>query len=202
MTQKLLKRLVQLPLTCLGCSLWKVGAKVDQRERTEETGISYKAVLIFIGKMHWVLSLKLCCDGFLGTLFFGSWEMSALSEETNTEVCVLGRASVEINADSTENTGFPQEWPAAPALQTQPALHKPPQLPDEALWVCTKEKKSIADSTGGGRAVLQQVTLQPPPSQPLNPLKALSDLNLQQKWDESKMIFLLTLENTATYRGN
>lgn len=47
MTQKLLKRLVQLPLTRLGCSLQKVGAKVHERERTEETGISYKAVLTF-----------------------------------------------------------------------------------------------------------------------------------------------------------
>lgn len=78
MTQKLLKRLVQLPLTRLGCSLQKVGAKVDKRERIEERGISYKAVLIFIGQMCWVLSLQLCCDGFLGTVFFGSWEMPSL----------------------------------------------------------------------------------------------------------------------------
>lgn len=35
MTQKLLKRLEQLPLTCLGGSLQKVGAKVDEREREE-----------------------------------------------------------------------------------------------------------------------------------------------------------------------
>lgn len=77
----------------------------------------------------------MCCDGFLGIVFFGSWEMP-----TSVWVCVLGRASVEINADSTENTGFTQKWPATPALQTQPALHKPPRLPDEALWVCTKEK--------------------------------------------------------------
>lgn len=89
--------------------------------------------------------------------------MPILSGDTDAKVCVLRMASVETNADSTENTGFPQEWPATPALQTQPALHKPPQVPDEALWVCTE---SIAESTGGGRAVLQQVTLQPPPSVP------------------------------------
>lgn len=77
--------------------------------------------------------------------------MPTLLGETDAK----GRASVEINADSTENPEFPQEWPATPALQTQPALHKPPQLPDEPLWVCTKEK---VESTGGGRAV----TLQPP----------------------------------------
>jgi len=30
--------------------------------------------------------------------------------------------SVEVNADSTENTGITVEWPEIPLLQTQPAL--------------------------------------------------------------------------------
>lgn len=136
--------------------------------------------------MHWVLSLHLCCDGFLGIVFFGSWEMPTSVWEGH-------------------------RWKSMQILQKILGLHRSGQqrLPSRHSQLCINHhncqmrlfefalkrrccwvhrRRQSCDPTGDSPAI----TLCP-----------WDHPEHFQIWTYSKngMIFL-TLENVATYKGN